>query len=67
MSYRIEIERRAQKALGLLPKRDRVRVVAAIDALALDLRPAGCVPVRIAGCGRDHRSCSPAAWSCNPG
>ena len=48
MTYRIEIERRAYKALGRLPKRDRVRVVAAIDALAEDPRPAGCVPVRAA-------------------
>ena len=48
MTYRIEIERRAHKALGRLPKRDRVRVVAAIDALAEDPRPAGCVPVRAA-------------------
>ena len=48
MTYRIEIEGRAHKALGLLPNRDRVRVVAAIDALAEDPRPAGCVPVRAA-------------------
>ena len=48
MTCRIEIERRAYKALGRLPKRDRVRVVAAIDALAEDPRPAECVPVRAA-------------------
>ncbi len=48
MTYRIEIERRAHKALGRLPKRDRVRVVVATDALAEDPRPAGCVPVRAA-------------------
>jgi prevent-host-death family protein len=43
MTYRIEIERRAHQALGRLPKRDRVRMVAAIDALAEDPRPAGAV------------------------
>ena len=48
MSYRIEIERRADRALRRLPKPDRVRVVAAIDSLAQDPRPAGCVPVRAA-------------------
>ena len=48
MTYRIEIEHRAQKALGRLPKRDRTRVVAAIDALAQDPRPAGCGTVRAA-------------------
>ena len=48
MTYRIEIERRARKTLGRLPQQDRNRVVAAIDALAEDPRPAGCVPVRAA-------------------
>lgn len=41
MTYRIEIERRAHKALSRLLKRVRVRVVAVIDALAQDARPAG--------------------------
>ena len=48
MAYRIEVERRARKTLSRLPQQDRVRVVAAIDALAEDPRPAGCVPVRTA-------------------
>jgi mRNA interferase RelE/StbE len=48
MAYRIEIERRAHKALGGLATGDRLRVVAAIDALALDPRPAGCASVRAA-------------------
>jgi mRNA interferase RelE/StbE len=48
MAYRVEVERRAQKALGRLPKRDRSRLVAAIDALAEDPRPAGCLAVRAA-------------------
>ncbi len=48
MPYRIEIERRAHQALGRLPRRDRDRVVAAIEALAEDPRPAGCMPVRAA-------------------
>ena len=46
MAHRIEIERRTHQALGRLPKRDRVRVVAAIDALAEDPKLAGCAPVR---------------------
>ena len=54
MTYRFELERRAHKALGRLAKRDRVRVVAAIDALAEDPRPAGCVPVRAAPKGTYH-------------
>ncbi|HJX38461.1 MAG TPA: type II toxin-antitoxin system RelE/ParE family toxin [Anaerolineae bacterium] len=54
MAHRIEIERRTHQALGRLPKRDRVRVVAAIDALAEDPRPAGCAPVRAAPKGT-HR------------
>lgn len=48
MTYRLEIERRARKALARLPKQDQARVVAAIDTLGEDLRPAGCVPVRAA-------------------
>lgn len=46
MPYRVEIERRAHKALSRVPKGDRIRVVAAIDGLAEDPRPAGYVPVR---------------------
>lgn len=48
MAYRIEIERRAVKALGRLPKREQARLLAAIDALAEDPTPAGCTPVRAA-------------------
>lgn len=46
MAYRVEIERRAHKVLSRLLKGDRVRLVAAIDALAEELRPSGCVAVR---------------------
>lgn len=45
MTYRLEIERRAQKALARLPWRDQARIVAAIEALAEDPRPVGCLPV----------------------
>jgi len=45
MTYRIEIGRREHKALGRLPQRDPARVVTAIDAMAADPRPAGCVLV----------------------
>jgi mRNA interferase RelE/StbE len=48
MAYRVEVERRAQKALDRLPKRDRSRVVTAIDALGEYPRPAGCVAVQAA-------------------
>lgn len=48
MAYRIEVERRAGKALARLPRRDQNRIAAAIDRLAEDPRPAGCVPVRAA-------------------
>ena len=41
MAYRIEIERRAHQALGRLPRGDRIRVIAAIEALTEDPRPAG--------------------------
>ena len=44
--YRIEIARQAQKALVHLPRQDQPRIVAAIDALAEEPRPAGCVPVK---------------------
>lgn len=46
--YRIEVERRARKALAGLPPSDRSRIEAAIEALADDPRPAGCMPVRAA-------------------
>jgi mRNA interferase RelE/StbE len=54
MAYRIEVERRAHKALARLPRRDRRRVSTAIDGLAQEPRPAGAVPVRAAPKGT-HR------------
>jgi mRNA interferase RelE/StbE len=48
MTYQIEIERRALKALSRLPEGNRARVAGAIDALAEDPRPPRCVPVRAA-------------------
>lgn len=48
MTYRIEIERRAHKALGRLPKGARIRVITAIDSLAEDPSPRGGGPVRAA-------------------
>ena len=44
--YRIEIERRATKALARLPGDAQERVMVAIDALAEDPRPAGCVALQ---------------------
>ena len=40
--YRVEIARRAVKALSALPRREQQRVRAAIDLLAEDPRPPGC-------------------------
>ena len=48
MGYQIRIERRAEKALIRLTRRDRRRIIKAIDDLAEDPRPAGCVPVKAA-------------------
>lgn len=48
MTYRIVVERRAQKALVRLPKQDQGRIEAMIDALAEEPRPASCRPVRVA-------------------
>jgi len=40
--YRVEIARRAVKALASLPRREQQRVRAAIDLLAEQPRPPGC-------------------------
>lgn len=40
--YRVEVARRALKALAALPRRDQQRIRAAIDLLADDPRPPGC-------------------------
>ena len=39
MGYQVEIKRSAAKEIAALPKRDRRRVVSAIEALADDPRP----------------------------
>jgi mRNA interferase RelE/StbE len=41
--YRVEIARRAVKALAALPRKEQQRVRAAIDLLAENPRPPGCV------------------------
>lgn len=46
MTYRLEIERRACKALARLNPQDQARIATAIDALAENARPAGCLLVR---------------------
>jgi mRNA interferase RelE/StbE len=40
--YRVEVARRAVKALSTLPRRDQQRIRAAIDLLAEEPRPPGC-------------------------
>ena len=42
-TYRVDIARRAVKALAILPRREQQRVRAAIDLLAQEPRPPGCV------------------------
>ena len=41
--YRAEIARRAVKALAALPRKDQQRIRAAVDLLAENPRPPGCV------------------------
>jgi mRNA interferase RelE/StbE len=48
MAYQIELERRARKELTRLARTDQARVVAAIESLAENPRPAGCRPVQAA-------------------
>ncbi len=42
-TYHVEIARRAAKALAALPRREQQRIRAAIDLLADNPRPPGCV------------------------
>lgn len=51
--YRVEISRRAGKALATLPRHDQQRVRAAIDLLADDPRPPRCT--KLAGERRTYR------------
>lgn len=44
--YHVEIARRAVKALARLPRREQQRVRAAIDLLADEPRPPGCVALK---------------------
>ncbi|MGI8491357.1 MAG: type II toxin-antitoxin system RelE family toxin [Acidimicrobiales bacterium] len=48
--YRVEIARRAMKALAALPRGEQQRVRAAIDLLADNPRPPGCTKLT----GEDH-------------
>lgn len=41
--YRVEIARRAAKAIAALPRKERQRIRAVVDLLAEDPRPPGCV------------------------
>jgi mRNA interferase RelE/StbE len=45
-AYRIEVRPRAEKELVALPRDAQRRVVRAIDGLADDPRPAGCVALK---------------------
>ena len=46
MTYRVEVSRRAAKAVTSLDKPLRRKILAAIDALSGDPRPAGCKKLR---------------------
>lgn len=41
--YRVDVARRALKSIAVLPRKDQQRVRAAIDLLAENPRPPGCV------------------------
>jgi mRNA interferase RelE/StbE len=43
VTYRVEVARRAAKAVAGLPRREQQRIRAAIDLLAENPRPPGCV------------------------
>lgn len=45
-AYRIELRPRAEKELAALPRDAQRRIVRAIDGLAEDPRPAGCVALK---------------------
>jgi mRNA interferase RelE/StbE len=45
VTYRVEIARRAVKAITALPRREQQRIRAAIDILADEPRPPGCIPL----------------------
>lgn len=51
--YRVEIARRALKALAALPRQDQQRVRAAIDLLADNPKPPGCT--KLTGEGDAYR------------
>lgn len=53
MTYRVELARRAVKALSALPRREQQRIRAAIDLLADNPRPPGCAAM--AGEARAYR------------
>lgn len=53
MTYRVELARRAVKALSALARRDQQRIRAAIDLLADNPRPPGCAAM--AGEARAYR------------
>jgi len=46
MKYRIEIVERIEKKLAKLPKKDKERIIKAIDTLIENPRPEGCKKLR---------------------
>jgi mRNA interferase RelE/StbE len=53
MPYRIEVKPQAEKALAKIPNPHRRRIAKAIDALAREPRPAGCI--KLAGADDAYR------------
>ena len=45
-TYRVEVARRAVKVLAALPRKEQQRIRAAIDLLADNPRPPGCVAMK---------------------
>lgn len=48
LEYKVEIRPKVLKAMRHFPAKDRERIEAAIDALASEPRPAGCLPIATA-------------------
>ncbi len=48
MTYRVQVDRRLQKAMARLSRKDQARIVVALRNLGTNPRPPGCTPVKAA-------------------
>jgi len=46
VTYRVEVSRRAQKAIAGPPRKDQARLLVVLKNLAEDPRPSGCRPIK---------------------